>query len=159
MKTVCVVDFSGLHNSEPLMHTFGCNEHCHNSLLWKWAIQIALNWCSETSQSWMITLFMLSSPIRRVQSSIYLQNYPELWSHCSALLFFTVCPILKSPVHTGTHTYHSCSQHLVPGTDLVGNSTSGGALWFHAHCWMIPNTDTPSVTLQETMGLLCKWWV
>lgn len=39
----------------------------------------------------------------------------------STLLFFTVCPVTKTPnTHTHTHSYHSCFQHLVPWTGLFG---------------------------------------
>lgn len=64
------------------MNAFRRNERCNKSLLWKWTIQntlSAMNCCSEASLSVITALFVLCSPIRRMQSPIYLQNYPELW--------------------------------------------------------------------------------
>ncbi len=92
----------------------------------------------------MIALFVLSSPIMRVQSPIYLQNYPELF--LAPCCVSQRAPWLKRPntthINTRTHAHSYHSQHLVLWTGLFANSRSRGALWFHACCWIIRNPQT-----------------
>lgn len=64
------------------MNAFRHNEQCNKSLSWKWTMQntlSAMSLCSEASLSVITALCVLRGPIRRMQSPIYLRNYPELW--------------------------------------------------------------------------------
>lgn len=145
-------DFNGLLNAEPLMNAFRRNERCNKSLLWKWTIQntlSAMNRCSEASLSVITALFVLRSPIRRMQSPIYLQNYPELWETVfPAPCCVSQCALwLKPQTRINMHD-DCCSRHLVLRTGLFAKTAGLVVL-----CDFMPaagSSQTPRCTFTVT---------
>lgn len=105
-RTWVLFDIDNLLNA--LMGACRHDEQSYNFLSWKWIMHntlCALNRRSEASQSLIISSFVLCSPIRKVQSPIYMQNYPTLWKAvCRVPCCVSQCAQRLNHLHKHTQT-------------------------------------------------------